>query len=414
MFVDLCFILTNLKKSFNQNYPGKHFSAIIKTMRTGMATIPLDRGKCPFWLFERMRKLSRSIVFLIVEEFGREELLRRLADPVWFQSFGCVIGFDWNSSGLTTTTLGALKEGLKEIEKELGVFVCGGKGKTSLRTPEQIQKWGEVLGFEQEAIENLIYASKISAKIDNSALQDGYTLYHHNLIFTKEKKWVVIQQGMNERNSTARRYHWLSEKIKDFVEEPHFGIISHKKTRPLNLVAKESKEIRKICAEMVREEPKTFLKDFSLIERRLPLIKRKKIGQLKLIKLNDIEFFWHPILKEKFDPKRLKKTIEMANFLQPKTFEELIRIKGVGPKTIRALTLVAELIYGKKPSYQDPARYSFAHGGKDKTPYPVSKKTYDKTIEIFEEAIKKAKISLREKEEAQQRLLKTPLYEKEK
>ena len=379
---------------------------MMKLMRTGIATVPLDTGRCPPWLFERMKKLSRAIVLAIVEEFGEEEFLKRLADPVWFQSLGCVIGFDWNSSGLTTTTLGALKEGLRNLEKEIGIFVCGGKGKTSLKTPDQIKQWGEFLGLDEKTIQGLIYASKISAKVDNSALQDGYTLYHHNLIFVNNGKWAVIQQGMNDKNATARRYHWLSDKVKDFTEEPHSGIATQRKVKPLNLIAKKSKETREVCAEVVREEPKTFFKDFVLLQKHsTSLIKKQQIGQLALMSLKDIEFHWHPILKEKFDLKRLKKTIEAAHFLKPKTFEELIRIKGVGPKTIRALTLVAELIYGKEPSYEDPARFSFAHGGKDGTPYPVSRPTYDRTIEIIEKAIKKTQISLREKEAARRRLL---------
>jgi len=383
---------------------------MIKLMRTGIATLPLDTGHCPPWLFERMKKLSRAILIAIVEEFGEEEFLRRISDPVWFQSLGCVIAFDWNSSGLTTLTLAALKGGIRGIEKNLGIFVCGGKGKTSLKTPEQIKRWGEVIGLDQKRIESLIYASKISAKIDNSALQDGYTLYHHNLVFTHSGKWVVIQQGLNDKNATARRYHWLSDKVKDFTEEPHSGIATQRKVKPLNLIAKKSKETREICTEMVREEPKTFLRNFSSLQKHsTSLIKKQQIGQLTLMSLKDVEFHWHPVLQEKFDLRRLRKTIEAAHFLKPKTFEELVRIKGVGPKTLRALTLVAELIYGKKPSYEDPARFSFAHGGKDGTPYPVSRPTYDKTIEIVEKAIQKAKISLKEKEAARRRLLDTVL-----
>jgi hypothetical protein len=379
----------------------------MEMMRRGIATVPLDTGRCPLWLFERMKRLAKAIALTIVEEFGEDEFLRRLADPVWFQSFGCVAGFDWNSSGLTTTTLGALKEGLRGTERELGIFVCGGKGKTSLKTPEQIKTWAEKIGFSEKLVQKLVYSSKMSAKIDNSALQDGYTLYHHNLIFTKNGKWAVIQQGMNEKDSTARRYHWLSEKVSNFVEEPHMGIVSVKKTRPLNLIAQKSRETRKISTELVREEPKTFLKDLELIQRHQnSLIKKQKIGQLILIELKDVEFFWHPVLNERFDLKRLKKIICQANFLKPKTFEELLSIKGIGPKTIRALSLVAELIYGKKPSYEDPARYSFAHGGKDGTPYPVLRPIYDETIEILEKAIKKAEISLKEKEEAKERLAK--------
>ena len=377
-------------------------------MRTGIAIIPLDYGKCPRWLFERMKRLSRGIVLAIAEEFGVEEFLRRLADPIWFQSLGCVIGFDYNSSGLTTTTLGALKEGLRGLENELGVFVCGGKGKTSRKTPEQIQNWGEFLGFSEEKIKNLVYASKISAKVDSSCVQDfqnPFQIYHHNLIFSKTGQWTVLQQGMCPSLQKARRYHWLSSKIKDFVEEPHSGIISDVKVKPLNLVAPESKENKKVSTELVREEPKTFFKDISLIsEKTTSLMRQKRLPGFCEMELKNVEFHWHPVVKEKFDLKRLKKIIEKAHFLEPKNFEELLATAGVGPKTIRALSLVSELIYGARPSYEDPARYSFCHGGKDGTPYFPRALEMDATISILEKGIKKAKVSNREKIEAQRRL----------
>ena len=374
-------------------------------MRTGIAIVPLDYGKCPYWLFERMKRLSRGIVLAIVEEFGPEELLKRLSDPVWFQSLGCVIGFDWNSSGLTTTTLGALKAGVFGLEKELGIFVCGGKGKTSKKTPEQIKNWGEILGFSKERINKLVYASKISAKVDSSALQDGFQIYHHNLIFSKTGRWTVLQQGMNTIIQRARRYHWLSSNVRDFVEEPHSGIISGAKVKPLNLTARESRENKKISTALVKEEPKTFLRDIELIsEKQNSLIKQKRLPGFCEMELKNVEFNWHPVLKEKFDLKRLKKITEKVHFLKPENFENLLMTEGVGPKTIRALSLVSEIIYGAKPSYEDPARYSFAHGGKDGTPYPVNRATYDSVLTIIEKGIRKARISIREKIEAQKRL----------
>ena len=380
----------------------------LSDMRTGIATVPLDYGRCPKWLFERMKRLSRGIILAIIEEFGAEELLKRLSDPVWFQALGCVIGFDWNSSGLTTTTLGALKSGLFGIEKEIGVFICGGKGKTSRKTPEQIKKWGQDLDLSEKEVDSLIYASKISAKVDSSLVQDGYQIYHHNLIFTKQGEWVVIQQGMCEENLTARRYHWFSSGVKSFIEEPHSGIISDFKKTPLNLVSRESRKNKTISVELIKEEPKTFLKDIKLISQKSDnLVRQKRISGFCEMELKNIEFHWHSVLNEKFDFKRLKKTIEYAHFLKPDDFEELLMIRGIGPKTIRALSLVAELIYGAKPSFEDPARYSFAHGGKDGTPYFVERDVYDKTIEIIEKGIKKAKVSNREKFEAQERLLKT-------
>lgn len=374
-------------------------------MRTGIATVPLDTGRCPKWLFERMKRLSRGIVLAIREEFGSEELLKRLSDPIWFQSLGCVIGFDWNSSGLTTTTLGALKEGLRGLENDLGIFICGGKGKTSRKTPEQIQNWGEFLRFSQEKIDKLVYASKISAKTDSSALQDGFQIYAHNLIFTKSGQWDVVQQGMNVVSQKARRYHWLSSNIRDFVEEPHSGIVSDARVKPLNLTAKESKENKEVSTELVTEEPKTFLRDIKLISKKSnSLIRQKRLSGFAEMELNNVEFYWHPVAQEKFDLKRLEKTVFFAREQNPQNFEELLSLKGVGPRTIRALSLVSEIIYGAKPSYEDPARYSFSVGGKDGTPFFVRKDVYDELLDVIEKGIKKSKISIQEKVEARRRL----------
>lgn len=375
-------------------------------MRTGIATVPLDYGRCPRWLFERMKRLSRGIVLAITEEFGIEEFLRRLSDPVWFQSLSATIGMDWNSSGTTTITMGALKESLRGLENELGIFICGGKGKTSRKTPEQIQKWGEFLGWPAKKIDKLVYSSKISAKVDSSCLQDGFQIYHHNLIFTKSGQWAVLQQGMNINLQKARRYHWLSSNVEDFTEEPHSGIISDVRLRPLNLTAKESQENKKISTGLVKEEPKTFLKDIKLIsEKSNYLIRQRRFSGFTEMELNNVEFHWHPVLREKFDLKRLKKITDQLHFLQPKNFEELLATKGVGPKTIRALSLVSELIYGAKPSYEDPARYSFSVGGKDGTPFFVKRDIYDELLDVMERGIKKAKVSNREKVKAQRRLV---------
>jgi len=372
-------------------------------MRTGIATVPLDYGRCPPWLFERMRKLARGISIAIVEEFGPEEILKRFSDPIWFQSLGCVIGFDYNSSGLTTTTLGALKAGLFDIQDELGVYVCGGKGKTSRKTPQEIETYGISRGFSFAP--DLIYASKIAAKVDSSLIQDNYQIYHHNFLFTKSGKWVVIQQGMNLDNQTARRYHWLSSGVKDFVEEPHSGIISDFKGKPLNLTAKKSGNNRKISTELVAEEPKTFLKDIKLISKSSNvLIRQKRLSGFTEMEMKDIEFHWYPVVNEKFDLKRLKKTILLANDSNPENFEQLLALKGVGPRTIRALSLVSEIIYGARPSYEDPARYSFSVGGKDGTPFFVKKGVYDKLLNVIEKGIKKSRISRKEKLEAQKRL----------
>jgi len=380
-------------------------------MRTGIATIPLDTGRCPKWLFEKMKRLSRGIFLTIREEFGPEEILKRLADPVWFQSLGCVIGFDWNSSGLTTTTLGALKVGLFDIQDELGIYICGGK-KESRKTPQEIETYGISRGFSFAP--DLIYASKMAAKVDSSLIQDKYQIYHHNFIFTKSGNWAIIQQGLNTENQTARRYHWLSSTLRqaqgkiDFVEEPHSGIVSNFKGNPLNLTAKKSSENKKISNELINEEPKTFLKGIKLISKKENnLIRQKRLPNFAEMELNNVEFHWHPVVQEKFDLKRLEKTVFFAKEQSPQNFEQLLSLKGVGPKTIRALSLVSEIIYGAKPSYEDPARYSFSVGGKDGTPFFVERNIYDKLLNIMEKGIKKSKISIREKVEAQKRLIKT-------
>ena len=330
----------------------------------------------------------------IVEEYGPEEFLKRLSNPVWFQSLGSVLGFDWNSSGLTVVTLGALKEGLFDIQDYLGVYVCGGK-RVSRKTPEEIEAYGISRGFSFAP--DLIYASRMAAKTDSSLIQDKYQIYQHNFLFTKAGNWVVVQQGMNTENQTARRYHWLSSELKDFVEEPHSGIISGTKVKPLNLTDKKSKNNRDVSMGLVKEEPKKFLKDLGLIQ-------TKKEKNLTEMKLADKEFYWHPVVEEKFDLKRLEKTISLAHSESPQSFEKLVGMRGIGPRTIRALSLVSELIYGAEPSYEDPARYSFAHGGKDGTPYLPKPEEIDKTIELLGRGIRRSNVSFSEKEKAQSRL----------
>ena len=365
--------------------------------------MPLDTGRCPRWLFERMKKLSRAIVIAICEEFGPEEIIKRLSDPVWFQSLSSVIGMDWNSSGTTTITLGAIKSGIFDIQNELGLYVCGGK-KVSRNTPEEIEKYGTLYNFPFYT--KLIYASKMAAKVDTCLIQNSpanFQLYHHNFIFTKNGQWVVVQQAMAPEIQTARRYHWLSSGVKDFVEEPHSGIISDKKVKPLNLTAKESRENKEISLRQVLEEPKTFIKNLAVIQRHPK--------QITLMELYDKEFHWHPVLFESFDLKRLQKTIFFAKDQNPQSFEQLLSLKGVGPKTIRALSLVSELIYGAKPSYEDPARYSFTVGGKDGSPYYPKISEYNALLNIVEKGIKKAKIENRERISAIKRLHSSINYE---
>lgn len=377
----------------------------------GIATFTLDYGKCPRWLFERMVKLGREIIFVIAEEFGSEEIIKRLSDPVWFQSLGTVLAFDWNASGLTTVLSASLKEAIRGHEKELGIFICGGKGKTSRKTPEEITFWGEKLSFSSSLVNKLVYNSKMAAKVDSSLIQDGYQIYHHTFIFSKSGRWTVIQQGMNTKNQTARRYHWYSDNVKDIVVEPHTGIVAYKKSPTLNLTAKKSEKTRQISTQLVNQSYFSLLKDIKILQKHSSslskMIKiRKKETQLTLLELSAAEFHYHPVVLENFLENRyLEKILVKLCQEKPTSYEKLLATEGVGPKTIRALALVAEVIYAAKPSYEDPARYSFAHGGKDATPYPVDKKTYDKTIEFFKKIINKTRLSYFEKKRLMEKLI---------
>ncbi len=351
-------------------------------MRTGLAHLPLHHGHAPKWLFKRMVLLARNIVLVLTEEYDAVELLKRLSDPFWFQAFGCVLGFDWHSSGVTTTVCGALKEGLKDVSDGLGIYVCGGKGATSRKTPLEIEIIGQRCSLPTTS---LIYASRMSAKVDNNAIQDGYTLYQHTFIFTKSGEWAVIQQGMNEMNRYARRYHWFSKSMPDFVCEPHSAVCCDEVKNSLNLVASESKNARKSIAHIVLAKPEKILKD---------------IDQLKILKLPQR----HQILVDDINPKFLYKVFLKTYEKQPADFKTLLGTEGVGPKSLRALSLISELIYGIAPSYKDPTRFSFSHGGKDGFPYPVDKKIYDQSIDILAKAVNESKIGNTEKSKALKRL----------
>ena len=351
--------------------------------RTGIANLPLHYGKAPPWLFNRMVKLAREITIAIVAESGPEEMLRRLSHPFWFQAFGCILGYDWHSSGVTTTLCGALKEGIKGLERDLGLFAAGGKGRASRRTPQEIESWGELISLDPAP---LVYASRMSAKVDSSAVQDGYQLYHHTFLFTASGLWTVVQQGMNETNRYARRYHWLGETVKSFVNEPHSAILSEAKGQALNLVASESDPARNTITEIATNEKPD-----------------KIVADLKRIKTLDLPAR-HYLSTDDLHPDSLSKILLSTYERQPQDFEQLLGLQGVGPKTIRALSLISELVHGVAPSYRDPARYSFAHGGKDGIPYPVDRKTYDQSIELLRKAINGAKLGLSEKNEAVMRL----------
>ncbi|MCX6818818.1 MAG: DUF763 domain-containing protein [Candidatus Aenigmarchaeota archaeon] len=354
--------------------------------RTGIANLPLHPGRAPPWLFGRMVKLAKEITEVIIYEYSKDELLRRLSDPFWFQSFSCVLGYDWHSSGTTTVTCGALKEAIKP---ELGIAVCGGKGKTSRKTPGEIEKFAEAFSLSTKKAEELVYSSKMSAKVDNTAIQDGYNLYHHCFIFTENGNWAVIQQGMNTINRYARRYHWLSG-FNSFVEEPHSAICCDKQEKEaLNMVAKESKEARSASVDLVKDNigkrlsRQNTLRDFSVKVEKLDLPKCHEIRNLS---------------------KQTVTALQNAYEIQPDKYEELLAIRGIGPKAVRALALLSEIIYGSELSWKDPAKFSFAHGGKDGIPYPVDRKNMDLSIDMLRNAITQAKIGEQDKLHAIRRL----------
>lgn len=373
-------------------------------MNRGIATFTLDYGKCPPWLFERMVKLGREMTRVLIEEYGADEFIERISDPVWFQSLGTVLAFDFNASGLTTILTAALKEAIRGQEKHFGIFICGGKGKTSRKTPDEILEWGQKLSLPVQMANNLVYNSRMSAKVDSALVQDGFQIYHHSFFFSKNGAWTVVQQGMKVQNQTARRYHWYSENIDDLIVEPHSGIAAQvPQTQALNLTSKKSDKTRQISTELVSDGFKTLLKDIQLLRKHYS--KYSKMMSVKidgeattLLGLSHHEFKHHPVEGEDFwDSPYLKKILSKLADQKPDNYEKLLATQGVGPKTIRALSLVSEIIYGAIPSYEDPARYSFAHGGKDATPYPVDKPTYDQTIDTLRKVVVKSKISPLEK-----------------
>jgi len=416
--------------------------------KRGIATFTLDYGKCPKWLFERMVKLGREMARVIVAEYGPDEFVKRIADPVWFQALGTVLAFDWNASGLTTILTAALKEAIRGEERDLGIYICGGKGKTSLKTPEQISLFGARAELSQEKINSLEYNSRMAAKVDSSLVQDGFQIYHHCFFFSCSGIWAVVQQGMNEKNVTARRYHWYSNdpapiskkfdnksklkseaaspldtanfdesaknwcgaSVKNMVIEPHSGIISDGKNTGLNMTARESENTQKISTELVQGSYDTLMKDLKLLRKySTPQSEVMSVGnerqELTKMNLTDLDFKTHPVLLEDFSKsKYLEKILYEVSEIRPKSYEQLLSLKGVGPKTIRALALTAEVIYGAKASYEDPARYSFAHGGKDFVPYPVDRPTYDQTITVMRELASKMKIGYSEKNKVLGRL----------
>ncbi len=349
-------------------------------MKRGHADLPLHYGTVPPWLAQRMCLLGGAIVEAIVIEYGRKALLQRLSDPFWFQSLGCVLGMDWHSSGITTSVMNALKKAINKRSSELGVFVCGGRGKSSRQTPAELLEIAAHTGLNGD---ELVRNSRLSAKVDNTAVQDGFQLYLHSFIVTLDGDWAVVQQGMNQNNRMARRYHWLSSSIKNFTEEPHTSVCGKNQGLILNLTDKLASPTKSGIMDLTSHRPDKLMNEISLI-------------------LPD----HHEVHAEDVNLKRLGAALILAHETEVKDFESLLLLEGVGPRTIQSLTLVSEVIHGTASRFSDPARFSFAHGGKDGHPFPVPTRVYDETIEIFDKAIHQAKLGDSDKSEALKNLSK--------
>ena len=385
---------------------------------TGFAHLPLHPGRAPAWLFSRMTRLAREVACHIVADQGPEELLRRLSDPFWFQAFGCALGFDWHSSGVTTTVTGALKEGLREVDHELGVFALGGKGATSRKTPTEILDHCERLAVDPAP---LLYASRMTAKVDNAAVQDGYQLYHHAFFFSSAGHWCVVQQGMSDETRSARRYHWLSETLPSDVEDPHAAICSDSRGDTLNLVSAEHAAVRNTSVELARS-PETVMGVVQRYAHGGPRLRAARFGGAgsrasrsgeagPRLPFDEPEVPTldmpgrHALLLQDVNPRHLQAVLLTTYERAPENFETLLGLEGVGARTLRALALVSEVIYGTPTSMRDPARFAFAHGGKDGTPFPVDRATYDRTIDVLHRAMARARVDRSEKVDALKRLL---------
>ncbi len=347
--------------------------------RSGSADLPLHYGYVPKWLAERIAKLGLAITESIIADYGKTEVLRRLSDPFWFQSLGAVMGMDWHSSGITTSVMRALKCAINPHSNELGIYICGGKGKFSKETPAELLKIASASGLNGN---ELVRCSKLSARVDNTAIQDGFQLYTHNFIVSNTGEWTVVQQGMHTGDKTARRYHWHSDNITSFVEEPHTAVYGINQGNILNLTAAEANTTRNSILGLTLEQP----------ERMMQQVQELVMPGHHEVALKDV------------DIKRLGTVLWLAHDTKPKDFEELLLLKGVGPRTVQSLALVSEVIHGTPSRFKDPARFSFAHGGKDGHPFPVPTRVYDETISQLQNAVHKAKIGNTDKAQAIKKL----------
>jgi hypothetical protein len=347
--------------------------------RSGFADLPLHGGRVPPWLAERMQKLGTAIVEAVVYHYGHAEFLSRISDPYWFQALGAVMGMDWHSSGITTSVLGALKRGLNPRAQELGIYLCGGRGKQSRKTPAELLEIAERTGLPGEA---LVRSSKLTAKVDNNAIGDGFQLYLHSFILTSAGDWAIVQQGMNGASGLARRYHWHSPSVRDFTCEPHAGIVGRNEGEILNLVDHRAAPAQSAILEIARERPDVTIAN----ARRLVMPAH------------------HDVRAKDVDLDRLGAVLATAYEKEPRDFASLLLTENLGPRTLQTLSLVAEVIHGTPTRFSDPARFSFSLGGKDGHPFPVPLKTYDESIGVLRDAVDRAKIGDTEKIEGLKKL----------
>ena len=347
--------------------------------RSGIADLPLHGGRVPQWLAERMTKLGTAIVESVLLHYGHAEVLSRLSDPFWFQAFGSVMGMDWHSSGITTSVMGALKRGLNPRAQELGIYICGGRGKHSRQTPAELTQVADRQGLDGDA---LVRASRLTAKIDNTCIADGFQIYLHSFILTSAGDWAVVQQGLNEASGLARRYHWHSANVRDFVSDPHTGIAGEHQGIILNLVDSQARPAQQALLTIAGQRPESTLEHV----RKLVLPRH------------------HEVRKENVDLKRLGATLAVAYERDLHNFADLLLTENVGPRTLQTLAMVAEVVHGTPVRFSDPARYSFALGGKDGHPFPVPLKTYDETIDVLRRSLDQARVDGGEKIEGFRRL----------
>jgi len=347
--------------------------------RSGTADLPLHGGRVPPWLAERMTKLGTAITEAIIHDYGTSAFLARLSDPFWFQALGAVMGMDWHSSGITTSVMGALKRGLAPQADELGIYICGGRGRFSRNTPQELRSIAERRGFDGEA---LVRTSRLTARVDNNAIADGFQIYLHSFVVTAKGEWVVVQQGLNDRSGMARRYHWHSASVRDFVAEPHTGIVGENQGTIMNLVDTRAKPAQSALLEIAREKP----------ERTLDAARHLRMPA------------HHDVRAVNLDLKRLGAVLAVAYERDLHQFAELLLLENLGPRTLQSLALIAEVVHGAPSRFSDPARFSFAHGGKDRHPFPVPLKTYDKSLAFLRTSLHAAKLEGKHKLDGLRRL----------